>query len=71
MVVAELGIALALYRFVISGIEDYNKAAGLFKRYKAANDTTGEVLSILRTELRIFSNILELLLDKLPSTSGG
>lgn len=68
MVIAEIGFALAIYRFVISGIEDYRKAGRILKRYKAFDDGTKEVFVILTAECNIFMNTFRLLLGQLPNT---
>ncbi|KAF4632261.1 hypothetical protein G7Y89_g5866 [Cudoniella acicularis] len=48
MEIAEISFALEIYRFVISGIEDYRKAGRVLKRYMAFGDGTKEVFVILR-----------------------
>ena len=62
MAITEIGFTLAIYRFVISGIEDYRKAGEILKRYKAFNYSTKEVFVILTAEYDIFMNTLGLLL---------
>jgi len=66
--IGEIGLALGIYRFIISGVDDYRRAARTWRRYRDYDKEVERVMTILQTECEIFRNNFKLLLRRVPDS---